>query len=654
MFSMMDTLKALNNQQNGVKNEPGSDDDDNDTQAHAEIKPMISTMIPDIPPPPIPQLLQPVPTIVPPVAPQPVAAPVPPPPVIMPQSVPSVVDYPAPEPLAKMMKIEPPVKIEQDEVVPVPAVPMALQAEQCGPLIEGPGAKKTPKAFQLPKLLSLQQEAVNRAKKYAMEQSIKSVLVKQTIAHQQQQMQNFQNTVQRQQALALMCRIYVGSINFEIKEDTIKQAFMPFGPIKSVNLSWDPVTNKHKGFAFIEYELPEAAHLALEQMNGVMIGGRNIKVGRPSNMPQAQPIIEELAHEAKSYNRIYIASIHNDLTENDIKSVFQAFGTILSCHLAPDTTKPSKHKGYGFIEYGSSQSAQDAVSSMNLFDLGGQFLRVGKCITPPNAGQAPSGPGSMPTAAAVAAAAVTAKITAMDLTNIPGPPGVAIPSLSSSASNSPVLPPPGVAVPTAIGLPPAVVAPVSLIAPTSLSAAPTIPNITSISAPGIVVPQLSGTPTAVSPVNNPVRDAKAGQQLSDAQKKLVEEDVPQTLDQQENMKISGSNARHMVMQKLMRQSEHRVMVLRNMVGVEDLDDELETEVTEECGKFGHVDRVIIYQERQGEEEDADVIVKIFVEFGDEKALNSAIKALNGRFFGGRVVRAQAYDQDMFAANDLSG
>lgn len=73
-------------------------------------------------------------------------------------------------------------------------------------------------------------------------------------------------------------RIYVGSINFEIKEDTIKQAFLPFGPIKSVNLSWDPVTNKHKGFAFIEYEVPEAAQLALEQMNGVMIGGRNIKV----------------------------------------------------------------------------------------------------------------------------------------------------------------------------------------------------------------------------------------------------------------------------------------------------------------------------------------------------------------------------------------
>lgn len=43
-------------------------------------------------------------------------------------------------------------------------------------------------------------------------------------------------------------------------------------------MSWDPLTQKHKGFAFVEYEIPEGAQLALEQMNGAMMGGRNIKV----------------------------------------------------------------------------------------------------------------------------------------------------------------------------------------------------------------------------------------------------------------------------------------------------------------------------------------------------------------------------------------
>lgn len=58
----------------------------------------------------------------------------------------------------------------------------------------------------------------------------------------------------------------------------------------------------------------------------------------------------------------------------------------------------------------------------------------------------------------------------------------------------------------------------------------------------------------------------------------------------------------------------KVCVLRNMVGPEDLDDDLQNEVEDECSRYGKVVRVIIYQEKQGEELDAEVIVKIFVEF----------------------------------------
>ena len=60
------------------------------------------------------------------------------------------------------------------------------QQDQDGPVVEGPGAKRDAKPFSLPKLSSAQEEDIKRAKKYAMEQSIKSVLVRQTIQHQQQ------------------------------------------------------------------------------------------------------------------------------------------------------------------------------------------------------------------------------------------------------------------------------------------------------------------------------------------------------------------------------------------------------------------------------------------------------------------------------------
>jgi poly(U)-binding-splicing factor PUF60 len=537
---------------------------------------------------------------------------------------------------------------------------------------------------------------VTKAKKYAMEQSIKSVLVKQTIAHQQQQ----QKSLQRHQALVLMCRVYVGSISFELKEDTIRQAFLPFGPIKSINMSWDPITQKHKGFAFVEYELPEAAQLALDQMNGVMIGGRNIKVGRPSNMPQAAPIIEQLQHEAKSYNRIYVASIHQDLSEQDIQSVFEAFGKIKSCKLA-QSQYPGKHKGYGFIEYETDQSSLDAITSMNLFDLGGQYLRVGRAITPPNCFDGPAAPSTMPTAAAVAAAAATAKIQAMD--------AVASLTPNNNTSNSPLglssaaIPPPVLALPTPVGLSAAPsmvsltnsgqVQPVlAATAPGLITGVTVTPSINQqipvaippptlvTSFPLTVVSQVSAKPTqtinnhnnsigsevtsskflttppisvvnntATAPSSNIAVAAETAAAIAAAKElelKLSESnsnvDEAQTLQQQENIMIKGSNARQMLMQKLMRKNEvnfsilyflyltlqlyyylikikflclqSRVIVLRNMIGIEDLDDELESEVTDECGKYGLVNRVIIYQERQSEEEDAEIIVKIFVEF----------------------------------------
>jgi len=48
--------------------------------------------------------------------------------------------------------------------------------------------------------------------------------------------------------------------------------------MKNISLGYDHLAHKHKGYAFIEYEIPEAAFLAMEQMNNVMLGGRNLKV----------------------------------------------------------------------------------------------------------------------------------------------------------------------------------------------------------------------------------------------------------------------------------------------------------------------------------------------------------------------------------------
>uniref|UniRef100_A0A4W4E7E5 RRM domain-containing protein n=1 Tax=Electrophorus electricus TaxID=8005 RepID=A0A4W4E7E5_ELEEL len=450
---------------------------------------------------------------------------------------------------------------------------------------------------------------------------------------------------QRQRALAIMCRVYVGSIYYELGEDTIRQAFAPFGPIKSIDMSWDSVTMKHKGFAFVEYEVPEAAQLALEQMNSVMLGGRNIKVGRPGNIGQAQPIIDQLAEEARAYNRIYVASVHPDLSDDDIKSVFEAFGKIKGCVLGREPTT-GKHKGFCFIEYEKAQSAVDAVSSMNLFDLGGQYLRVGKAVTPPMPLLTPTTPGGLPPAAAVAAAAATAKITAQEAVA-----GASV--LGTLASPAQILSqqmglPQAVLAAQAPGLitgvtpvrPPLPVVPqVGLVNPV-LASPPIVPAAVSMATPVPTMPQQQ-------PPSPPAPPAEVKREVEEKQPR--EEDAMGQENASEHEQLGGGGGGR----STVTQSGSTVMVLRNMVGPEDIDDDLEGEVTEECGKFGAVNRVIIYQERQGEEEDAEIIVKIFVEFSDSEEMNKAIQALNNRWFAGRKVVAEVYDQERFNNSDLS-
>ncbi|XP_066155973.1 splicing factor 45 [Euwallacea fornicatus] len=89
----------------------------------------------------------------------------------------------------------------------------------------------------------------------------------------------------------------------------------------------------------------------------------------------------------------------------------------------------------------------------------------------------------------------------------------------------------------------------------------------------------------------------------------------------------------------------KVVLLKNMVGPGEVDDDLEPEVKDECNtKYGPVASCIIHEVPNVIPEET---VRIFVEF---QRIESAIKAvvdLNGRFFGGRLVKATFYDTEKF-------
>jgi len=73
-------------------------------------------------------------------------------------------------------------------------------------------------------------------------------------------------------------QLYVGSLHFNLTESDIKQVFEPFGELEFVDLHRDPVTGRSKGYAFVQYKRGEDAKMALEQMEGFELAGRQLRV----------------------------------------------------------------------------------------------------------------------------------------------------------------------------------------------------------------------------------------------------------------------------------------------------------------------------------------------------------------------------------------
>ncbi|KAL1489865.1 hypothetical protein ABEB36_013794 [Hypothenemus hampei] len=72
--------------------------------------------------------------------------------------------------------------------------------------------------------------------------------------------------------------IYVGGLAEEVGEKILRAAFIPFGDIVDIQIPLDYESEKHRGFAFIEFESSEDASAAVDNMNDAELFGRTIRV----------------------------------------------------------------------------------------------------------------------------------------------------------------------------------------------------------------------------------------------------------------------------------------------------------------------------------------------------------------------------------------
>jgi len=88
---------------------------------------------------------------------------------------------------------------------------------------------------------------------------------------------------------------------------------------------------------------------------------------------------------------IYVGNLSRDVTEDDLRQAFEAFGEVSSINIIRDRFS-GESRGFGFVEMSTKTEADAAITGMNGQDIKGRAVNVNEA-RPKAQGRRPGGGG---------------------------------------------------------------------------------------------------------------------------------------------------------------------------------------------------------------------------------------------------------------------
>ncbi|CAN7097734.1 unnamed protein product [Brassica rapa subsp. narinosa] len=151
--------------------------------------------------------------------------------------------------------------------------------------------------------------------------------------------------------------IFIKNLDKSIDHKALHETFSAFGAILSCKVAVDP-SGQSKGYGFVQYDTEEAAQRAIEQLNGMLLNDKQVYVGPFVHKQQRDPSGEKV-----KFNNVYVKNLSESMSDEELKKVFGEFGVTTSCVIMRDGE--GKSKGFGFVNFESSEDAAKAVEALN-------------------------------------------------------------------------------------------------------------------------------------------------------------------------------------------------------------------------------------------------------------------------------------------------
>lgn len=152
-------------------------------------------------------------------------------------------------------------------------------------------------------------------------------------------------------------RLFVRPFPLDVQESELNEIFSPFGALKEVKIL--------NGFAFVEFEQPEAAEQAINEVNGKTFADQPLDVVYSKKpLPRYRIIIRNLP------KGVAWQELKDLARDNSLETTFSSVNT-------------RDFDGTGALEFPSEKALQEALEKLNNYEFRGSVLSVEKDDNPP-------------------------------------------------------------------------------------------------------------------------------------------------------------------------------------------------------------------------------------------------------------------------------
>jgi RNA recognition motif-containing protein len=180
-------------------------------------------------------------------------------------------------------------------------------------------------------------------------------------------------------------------LGIDITESTIKALFEPHGKVDLVNIPRDRMTQKPRGFAFVDMSTKEELEAAINAVDGTELENRSVRVMKSVNKDEVgerkvSPKRERSNNTGMSAGpppgtkKIYVGNIPFSVSKDELKDFYTEYGEVVDVFI-PSNPETGEGRGFAFVTM-KEEDFMKAIEGTNGVEFGGRTLVVNEPLPP--------------------------------------------------------------------------------------------------------------------------------------------------------------------------------------------------------------------------------------------------------------------------------